>query len=154
MLKPGDKAPTIEVPDADMHPINTADYLGDKNLVLYFYPKDDTPGCTIEAQDFSDLKPEFDALDTLVFGVSRDTCVSHAEFRDKYGLSIDLVADVDGQVCNAYGVWQERERNGEKRMALVRSTFIIDKQGIVRQALYDVKPKGHAEQVLELARQL
>ncbi len=154
MLKPGDKAPTIEVPDADMHPINTADYLGDKNLVLYFYPKDDTPGCTIEAQDFSDLKSEFDALDTLVFGVSRDTCVSHAEFRDKYGLTIDLVADVDGQVCKAYGVWRERERNGETRMALVRSTFIIDKQGIVRQALYDVKPKGHAEQVLELARQL
>ncbi len=154
MLKPGDEAPILEVPDADMHPINTANYRGKKNLVVYFYPKDDTPGCTMEAQDFSDLLPEFETRDTLVFGVSRDTCVSHAQFRDKYGLTVTLVADVEGQACEAYGVWQERERNGEKRMGLVRSTFVIDKNGIVRHALYDVKPKGHAEEVLGLVKQL
>jgi len=154
MLKAGDTAPIIEMPDADMNPIHTNELIGKKNLILYFYPKDDTPGCTLEAQEFSDLIEEFEAADTVVYGVSKDNCVSHAEFRDKYGLTVDLIADVDGEACRAYGVWQERERNGEKVMGLVRSTFIIDKQGIVRHAFYNVKPKGHAAQMLELVRAL
>ncbi len=154
MLKAGDTAPIIEMPDADMNPIHTNELKGKKNLILYFYPKDDTPGCTLEAQEFSDLIEEFEAADTVVYGVSKDNCVSHAEFRDKYGLTVNLIADVDGEACRAYGVWQERERNGEKVMGLVRSTFIIDKQGIVRHAFYNVKPKGHAAQMLELVRAL
>lgn len=154
MLKAGDTAPIIEMPDADMNPVHTNELLGKKNLVLYFYPKDDTPGCTLEAQEFSDLIEEFEAADTVVYGLSRDNCVSHAEFRDKYGLTVDLIADVDGEACEAYGVWQERERHGEKVMGLVRSTFVIDKQGIIRHALYNVKPKGHAAQILELVRAL
>jgi peroxiredoxin len=97
---------------------------------------------------------DFEALGATVVGVSKDTCVSHAAFRDKYGLNIRLLADVEGQLCDAYGVWQEKEKNGEKKMGIVRSTFVVDAQGQVRHAMYDVKPKGHAEQVLELVRAL
>jgi peroxiredoxin len=154
MLKPGDKAPPFELPDADMHIINSRQFLDQHNLVIYFYPKDDTTGCTIEALELSDLIDEFYSLDTQVIGISRDNCVSHAAFRDKHGLSVQLLADTDGEVCNDYGVWQEKEKNGEKRMGILRSTFIIDKTGIIRQALYDVKPKGHAAQVLEMVKKL
>ncbi|MES9986673.1 MAG: peroxiredoxin [Candidatus Thiodiazotropha endolucinida] len=149
MLNPGDKAPPFELPDADMHIINSNDFLGNQNLVIYFYPKDDTTGCTIEALELSDLMDEFSALDTQVIGISRDNCVSHAAFRDKHGLTVQLLADTEGEVCNDYDVWREKEKNGEKRMGILRSTFIIDKAGIIREALYDVKPKGHATQVLE-----
>ena len=97
---------------------------------------------------------DFEALGVAVIGVSKDTCVSHAAFRDKYGLSIHLLADVEGQLCDAYGVWQEKEKNGEKKMGIVRSTFIVDDGGRICHAIYDVKPKGHAEQVLELVRSL
>jgi len=154
MLLPGDKAPTFSLPDADMERVSLDAFLGDKNLVIYFYPKDDTPGCTMEALDFTDLQPEFEALDTEVFGISRDMCISHGAFRDKYGLSVRLLADADGEVCEAYGVWQEKEAHGEKRMGVLRSTFIVDKSGAVRHALYDVKPKGHAADVLELVEAL
>jgi peroxiredoxin Q/BCP/two-component system osmolarity sensor histidine kinase EnvZ len=154
MLSPGDKAPPFELPDADMRVTKSSDLLGQKNLVVYFYPKDDTPGCTIEALEFSDIIGRFESLNTVVVGVSRDSCTSHAAFRDKHGLTVHLLADPEGEVCNAYGVWQEREKNGEKKMAVVRSTFIIDRDGVVRHALYDVKPKGHAEAVLELVEGL
>ncbi len=154
MLKPGDKAPPFELPDADMHIINSKQYLDNHNLVIYFYPKDDTTGCTIEALELSDLIDDFSSQDTQVIGISRDNCASHAAFRDKHGLSVQLLADTDGEVCNDYGVWQEKEKNGEKRMGILRSTFIIDKTGTVREALYDVKPKGHAAQVLEMVRKI
>jgi peroxiredoxin len=108
----------------------------------------------LEATEFSDRLDEFEAMDTVVLGVSRDTCISHAAFRDKYGLRVELVADVDGQACEAYGVMQEKEVNGEKRMGIQRSTFIVDKDGIVRHALYGVAPKGHAAEVLELVKGL
>ena len=154
MLNSGDKAPAFELPDADMHIVNSEHLLGEHHLVLYFYPKDDTTGCTIEAVELSDLMDEFAALDTQVLGISRDTCVSHASFRDKHGLTVTLLADTDGEVCSAYDVWREKEKNGEKRMGILRSTFIIDKAGVVRHAIYDVKPKGHAAQVIELVRAL
>ena len=154
MLKQGDTAPGFSLPDADMKMINSADYIGKKHLVLYFYPKDDTTGCTIEAVELSDLMDDFHQLDTLVFGISRDNCVSHASFRDKHGLTVELLADTEGEACKAYGVWQEKEKYGEKRMGIVRSTFVIDKSGVVRQALYDVKPNGHAMQVLDLVKQV
>jgi peroxiredoxin len=135
-----------------MRMVNSADFRGKSNLVLYFYPKDDTTGCTIEAVELSELMDDFNALDTQVIGISRDNCVSHAAFRDKHGLSVMLLADTEGEVCEAYRVWREKEKNGEKRMGIVRSTFVIDKLGVIRQAIYDVKPKGHAAQVIDLVR--
>ncbi len=152
MLQPGDPAPDFELPTAEMEIVRLGDFRGRKNVVIYFYPKDDTPGCTLEANDFSDLIDEFDALDTLVLGISRDTCISHAAFRDKYGLQVELVADPDGLACEAYGVLQEKEVNGEKRIGIQRSTFIVDKEGKIRHALYGVTPKGHAAEVLELLK--
>lgn len=154
MLRPGDPAPEFELPDADLEMMTSGDFKGKLNLVLYFYPKDDTPGCTLEAIEFSDLLGEFHALDTDVVGVSRDNCLSHGDFRDKHGLGTRLLADIDGVLCQAYGVWREKEAHGVKRMGILRSTFIIDKQGALRHLLYDVKPKGHAAQVLELVREL
>ena len=150
MLKPGDKAPDFAVPDSDMQMIKLQNFIGNQNLVLYFYPKDDTPGCTIEALEFTDLEDEFTAKEALVVGVSRDSCVSHGAFRDKHGLTVQLLADIEGELCEAYGVWREKEKNGEKKMGIVRSTFIIDKQGLIKEAMYDVKPKGHAQAVLDL----
>lgn len=154
MLKPGDQAPDFELPSADLEMTLSADFIGKSNIVLYFYPKDDTPGCTMEAIDFSDLLDEFQALNTEVFGISRDNCLSHGDFRDKHGLTILLLADIDGVLCEAYDVWREKEAHGEKRMGMLRSTFIIDKKGIIRHALYGIKPKGHATEVLELVKAL
>jgi peroxiredoxin len=154
MLQPGDTAPVFTLPNADMEPVDLEQLIGTRNLVIYFYPKDDTPGCTMEALEFSDLQAELDAAQTEVIGISRDTCVSHGAFRDKHGLTIQLLADPDGEVCEAYGVWKEKEAHGEKRMGIVRSTFVVDRQGLVRHAIYDVKPKGHAAQILELVRAL
>jgi peroxiredoxin len=154
MLQPGDMAPPFSLPDADMDRFKLESFRDRRNLVLYFYPKDDTPGCTMEALEFTDLQPEFEALDTEIVGISKDSCVSHGAFRDKYGINVRLLADTEGEACEAFGVWQEKERQGEKRMGIVRSTFILDKQGKVCHALYDIKPKGHAAQVLDLVRQL
>lgn len=152
MLQQGDTAPDFELPTSDMTMLDLAEFKGKKNVVLYFYPKNDTPGCTMEAVEFSDLLDEFAAADTVVFGISRDTCISHASFRDKHGLLVQLLADVEGLASEAYGVWQEKEKNGVKRMGLVRSTFILDKQGIIRYALYDIHPKEHAADMLELVK--
>ncbi|MBT8440428.1 MAG: peroxiredoxin [Gammaproteobacteria bacterium] len=153
MIQPGDKAPEFELADSDMNIIKSSDCIG-QNYVVYFYPKDDTPGCTIEATEFTDLMSEFETLNTKIVGVSKDNCISHGNFRDKYGLTVRLLADVDGKMCETFGVWQEKEKNGVKKMGIVRSTFIIDAEGIVRHALYNVTPKGHAEQVLELVKAL
>lgn len=134
--------------------VGLADYLGEKNVVLYFYPKDDTPGCTIEANDFTALSPEFAALDTVVIGVSKDSCQSHVDFINKYGLKVDLLADTSGEVCELYNVWREREKNGVKSMAVLRSTFIIDKNGKLADVEYGVNHDGHAQAVLEKVKQL
>jgi len=150
MLKSGDKAPDFAVPDSDMQMVNLQEFVGKQNMVLYFYPKDDTPGCTIEALEFTDLEDEFAAKEAVVVGVSRDSCVSHGAFRDKHGLTVRLLADIEGELCEAYGVWREKEKNGEKKMGILRSTFVIDKQGVIQHALYDIKPKGHAQAVLDL----
>ena len=154
MLKAGQSAPGFVLPDADMEMLKLSEFKGKKTIVLYFYPKDDTPGCTIEAIDFSDMEADFARLDTMVLGVSKDDCISHAAFRDKHGLAVKLLADVEGEVCGKYGVWQEKEKDGVKRMGIVRSTFIIDKQGMVRHALYGVNAKGHAAEVLKLIKEL
>lgn len=154
MLTAGNKAPDFQSINTDLEVMQLNDFKGKKNLILYFYPKDNTPGCTIEALEFSDRLEEFQALETEILGVSRDNCVSHGEFRDQNGLTIRLLADIDGNLCKDYDVWREKEAHGEKRMHILRSTFIIDKEGVIRHALYDIKPKGHAGTILELVRQL
>lgn len=153
-LKPGDKAPDFSNPDADMNLVECSQFRGRKNLVLYFYVRDGTPGCTAEGIEFSELENEFAKLDAVVLGVSRDDCISHGEFRDKHGISVRLLADKEEETCEKYGVMQDKEADGVKRRGIVRSTFIIDKQGIIRHALYGVQSRGHAAQVLELVKGL
>jgi peroxiredoxin Q/BCP len=154
MLQPGQAAPTFDLPDADLNMVSLDDFRNQKNVVLYFYPRDGTPGCTIEAIDFSELEDQFARLHTVVLGVSMDDCMSHGAFRDKHGLSVQLLADPDGEVCSRYGVLQEKELDGRKKMALVRSTFIIDRKGLLKHALYGVSARGHAADVLNLVKDI
>ena len=154
MLSANQAAPDFRLPNQQDQMVALADFRGRKNVVLYFYPKDDTPGCTIEANQFTALASEFAKLDTVVLGVSRDSCASHQAFIDKYGLKVDLLADTTGELCQRYGVWQEKERNGVKSMGIVRSTFLIDRQGVLREALYGVNAEGHAQAMLERVKQL
>jgi peroxiredoxin Q/BCP len=152
MLQPGSPAPDFTLPDADMEMVKLSKLKG-KTVVLYFYPKDDTPGCTVQAIEFSDLEEEFSAAGAVVLGVSRDDCISHAGFRDKHGLAINLLSDEDGKVCEKYGVWQEKEKDGIKKMGIVRSTFVIDKEGVLRHVQYGVSPKGHAAEILNMIKE-
>ena len=154
MLQAGQAAPVFALPDADMESFELSALREKMHAVLYFYPKDDTPGCTIEAIDFTDHEDEFARLGCVILGVSRDDCISHAEFRDKHGLSVRLLADTEGDVCKRYGVWQLKEKEGVKKHGIVRSTFIIDRKGVLRHALYGVNPKGHALEVLALVKQM
>ncbi|MGZ4970401.1 MAG: peroxiredoxin [Methylobacter sp.] len=154
MLEKHQKAPLFSSKNQFNETVNLSDYLGKKNVVLYFYPKDDTPGCTIEANQFTALAEEFAKADTVVIGVSKDTCASHTDFIKKFDLKVDLLADVDGELCESYGVWREREKNGIKSMAIFRSTFIIDKQGVLVDVEYGVTPEGHAQEVLEKVKGL
>jgi len=154
MLKPGDKAPDFELPDADMEIVRLADYRTKRNLVLYFYVRDDTPGCTAEAIEFSDLEAEFAGLGCDVLGVSKDDCISHGVFRDKHGITVRLLADKDFVACTAYGVRVNKEVDGVKREGVQRSTFVIDRSGTIRHALYGVSAKGHAEEILDLVKEL
>lgn len=150
----GMDAPQFQLADADMETFKLADYRGKKHVVLYFYPKDDTPGCTIEANEFSALEDEFGALDALVVGISRDDCLSHATFRDKYGLSVLLLADTESEVCKKYKVLYDKEVDGHKKVSIQRSTFVIDKSGKVRHAMYGVHVHGHAAEILNLIKEL
>jgi peroxiredoxin len=154
MLEQHQQAPQFSSKNQFNETVNLSNYLGKKNVVLYFYPKDDTPGCTIEANQFTQLAEEFAKADTVVIGVSKDTCASHTDFINKYGLKVDLLADEDGKLCESYGVWQEREKNGIKSMAILRSTFIINKQGELVDVAYGVTPEGHAQEVLEKVKNL
>ncbi len=155
MLTVGQSAPTFDLPDGDLNVVSLNRYRGVNNVVLYFYPKDDTPGCTLEAIDFSELEDDFLNLDTIVLGVSMDDCMSHGAFRDKHGLSVQLLADEEGEVCRQYGVLQEKETEGKgKRHCIVRSTFVIDKNGAVRHVFYGVNARGHASNILDLVREL
>jgi len=154
MLQSGQAAPGFSLPDADMEMVKLSDFKGRKNIVLYFYPRDDTPGCTMEAIDFTDLEQEFSRFDTVVLGVSKDDCLSHAAFRDKHGLAVRLLADTEGEACEKYNVWQEKDKDGVKRMGIVRSTFLIDKQGKLRHALYGVNSRGHAAEILKMVKDI
>lgn len=154
MLQAHDNAPNFSTVNELNETISLNHFHAKKNVVLYFYPKDDTSGCTIEANQFTALTDEFSQLDTVIIGVSRDDCDSHQAFIKKFGLKVMLLADTSGEVCHAYGVWQEKEKNGVKKMGIVRSTFIIDKQGNLADVEYGVTPDGHAQKVLEKIRKL
>ena len=154
MLQPGQNAPVFSLPDADMQEVELSSFLGKKHIVLYFYPRDNTPGGTMEAAEFSDHEGEFDRCNCIILGVSRDDCLTHAEFSDKNGLSVRLLSDPDGEVCRRYGVLQKKEMDGVLRECLVRSTFVIDKKGVIRHAAYGVNPHHHAQQIYDVVRKL
>lgn len=154
MLQPGQTAPTFSLPDADMQAISLSAFKGKQHVVLFFYARDDAPGCTIQAIDFSDHDEQFARHSCIVLGVSPDDCLSHAAFRDKHGLSVNLLSDVEGEVCRKYGVVQKREVDGVKREGVVRSTFVIDKKGVIRHAEYGVTPRGHAAEIYDVVRKL
>jgi len=148
MLKKNQPAPDFSSPNQHNQLVSLSDFKGKKHVVLYFYPKDDTPGCTIEANQFTALAGEFAKAGAVVIGVSKDSCASHQAFVDKYGLKLDLLADTTGALCERYGVWQDKEKNGEIKKGIVRSTFLIDKNGVLQEALYGVSAEGHAQDML------
>ena len=154
MLEKNQLAPDFRAPDQNNKIINLSEYRNNKNVVLYFYPKDDTSGCTIEARQFTEFASQFSELDTVIIGVSKDTCESHQAFIDKYGLNVILLADTTGEICENYAVWQEKEKNGEKKMGIVRSTFIINKEGVLLDVMYAVNADGHAREILEKIKQI
>lgn len=154
MIHTGQTAPPFSLHDADMQPVKLSSFRGKKHVVLFFYPRDGTPGCTLEACDFSDHEDQFVRHDCVILGISRDDCLTHADFRDRNGLSISLLADPEGEVCRMYGVLQERETEGVRRECVLRSTFVIDKKGVVRHAAYGVKPRRHAAEIFDVVRAL
>jgi len=149
----GEPAPDIELPATGDQAIRLSDLRG-QNVVLYFYPKDDTPGCTTQAHDFRRRADEFAASNTRVLGVSRDSIKSHANFRRKHDLSFDLLADTDEVACQAYHVMREKSLYGRKVRGIERSTFLIDADGLLRQEWRAVKVPGHVDEVLAAAQQL
>jgi thioredoxin-dependent peroxiredoxin len=153
MLRPGDAAPPFSLPATGGREISLSDLRGRK-VVLYFYPKDDTSGCTREAQEFSALKDAFAACDTEVIGVSADSLASHDKFRTKYGLDLTLASDEAKGALEAYGVWVEKSLYGRKYMGVERSTILIDRDGRIARVWLKVKVPGHAQEVLEAARTL
>jgi peroxiredoxin Q/BCP len=148
-LQAGDPAPGFSLAADDGSTVSLSDLAG-TTVVLYFYPKDDTSGCTAEACEFRDLQGDYDAAGARVIGVSPDPLASHVKFRDKHGLPFTLLSDPDHEAAEAYGVWVQKSMYGRTYMGVERSTFVIGPDGVLRQALYKVKPKGHAASVLEL----
>lgn len=150
---PGSKAPAFSLPADDGSTVSLKSLAG-KKAVLYFYPKDDTPGCTTEAIAFSALRKKFDATGTVVLGISKDTVEKHCKFRDKHKLTVRLLSDQEGGMLEAYGVWAEKSLYGRKFMGINRTTFLIDAKGVVRTVWPKVKVAGHAEEVLAAAKEM
>ncbi len=145
-----DTLPDVTATGADGAPLRLHDL--PRPLVVYFYPKDDTPGCTREAQDFSSLTDDFAAAGVTVLGVSRDTVAKHAKFRDKHALTVTLASDLDGSVAEAFGVWGEKQLYGKTYMGIERATFLFDREAKLVQAWRKVKVPGHAAAVLDAAK--
>ncbi len=146
MLKVGTKAADFTLTDRTGKEYSLADFAG-KKVVIYFYPKDDTPGCTIEAKEFSDLMPSFNKNKTVVIGISKDSQASHDKFICKYELSILLLSDPDHSAIEAYGAWQEKKNYGKTYMGIARTTFLIDENGVIQKVWENVKAMGHAQEV-------
>jgi len=152
-LTEGMKAPAFSADSSTGRKIALKDFTG-KNVVLYFYPKDDTPGCTKEACAFRDANKDLQKLGAVVLGVSRDDTASHEKFQLKFSLNFPLLADTSGDICEAYGVWKEKNMYGQKKMGIERSTFLIDGEGVVRKVWRKVKVDDHAEEVLQALKDL
>lgn len=152
-LDEGKKAPAFALPADDGSTVKLKDLKG-KKVVLYFYPKDMTPGCTTEAIDFSAQKKAFDKAGAVVFGVSKDSLERHVKFREKHDLAIQLLSDEGGEMLEAYGVWAEKSLYGRKFMGINRTTFLIDENGVIQRIWQKVKVKGHAEEVLDAVKAL
>lgn len=151
-LKEGDKAPDFKLPNQEGKELSLSSLKG-KWVVLYFYPKDMTPGCTQEACDFTEALPRFKSKKAVILGFSKDSVASHKKFADKYKLGFDLVSDEDLLACKAYGVYKKKSLYGREYMGIERSTFIINPQGKIAKIYPKVKVKGHAEDVLEFLRE-
>ncbi len=149
----GDKIPSLTF-ETTNESITSFDDLKGKNIVLYFYPKDNTPGCTLEGKDFRDLHSAFAECDTQIMGVSRDSVGSHEKFCSKFSLPFPLISDKDEKVCQAFGVMIEKNMFARLILGIDRSTFLIDKNGIIKKAWRKVKVKGHAQEVLEATKEL
>lgn len=149
-LETGKAAPLFSL-SSDEGEISLSDLKG-KNVILYFYPKDDTPGCTIEAQDFAKKSDEFTKLDAVILGISKDSVESHCKFINKYKLNFNLLSDSDGEVCEKYGVIKEKSMFGKKYFGIDRSTFLIDKLGKISHIWTSVKVNGHVEEVLTVLK--
>ena len=148
MLETGTKAPVFTLNDKDGNAVSLADFAG-KKVVLYFYPKDNTPGCTRQACAFAAAYEDFKTLDAVVIGVSKDSEASHRKFAEKYGLPFILLSDPELKAIQAYGVWQEKKNYGKVSMGVVRSTFIIDEKGFIEKVMPKVKPDTNAAEILE-----
>lgn len=153
MLSEGDIVPDVKLVGLEGQPVSPADFRGQK-LVVYFYPKDDTSGCTREAQDFTALAGEFEKEGTWVLGVSKDDSARHRKFIGKYDLKVALASDIDGAACEAFGTWVEKSLYGRKYMGIERATFLVDRAGTIYRIWRKVKVPGHAQQVLEAAKEL
>ena len=153
MLSEGDPVPDVSLEGMEGQKISPADFRGQK-LVIYFYPKDDTSGCTREAQDFTALAEEFEKSGTWILGVSKDDARKHRKFIDKYALKVPLATDPDGSVCEAFGTWIQKSMYGRKYMGIERATFLVDRDGLVQRVWRNVKVPGHADEVLAAAREL
>ena len=149
MLETAVKAPAFTLEDAEGNKVSLADFIG-KKVVLYFYPKDNTPGCTRRACAFAAAYDQFKAKNAVVIGISKDSAASHAKFRQKFSLPFVLLADPELQAIQAYGVWQEKKLYGKTSMGVVRTTFIIDEEGFIRHVMPKVKPDTNAAEVLAL----
>lgn len=149
----GAKAPAFSLPADDGTNVSLMGLAG-KKVVLYFYPKDDTPGCTTEGIAFSALRKKFDAAGAVVLGVSKDSVEKHCKFRDKHNLTVRLLSDEEGKMLEAYGVWAEKSLYGRKFMGINRTTLLIDEKGVVRKVWPKVKVNGHAEEVLAAVKAL
>jgi len=150
-LEEGDKAPKFTLLDQDEKKVSLKDFAGEP-VVIYFYPADDTPGCTKEACQFNDNLRAFSRAGVKVVGISPDGAVKHTKFRSKYGLKFPLLSDPEHSVMAEYGAWGEKTLYGKKTVGVIRSTFLVDPKGAVRRAWYNVRADGHAEKVLEEAR--
>ena len=149
----GDKAPVFNAQTDGGGSLSLTSLTG-KIIILYFYPKDDTPGCTTEACGFRDALPDFFGIGAEIIGVSKDSVARHDKFKTKHDLPFTLIADEDGAICEAYGVWQQKKNYGKTYMGIVRSTFLIDPTGKITAAWRNLRVKGHVEKVLEEAQKL
>ena len=152
-ITPGKRAPAFSLPNQDGEQIKLADYKGEQLVVLYFYPRDDTPGCTTEAIDFSKALPRLKRLGAVVLGVSADGAESHRKFRKKHKLKVELLTDADHKVMEKYGAWGEKVLYGKKSLGVIRSTVLIGQDGKVVRHWPKVRVKGHVDEVLEAVRE-